>query len=249
MPVDWNQPLEGCRRFVWGSRELIVAVRPGEVRVLASGGADPFSEEHVDGEPCDEPEGMLRFGTRPGSPITLSVRAADKSVIVRPAEPLAVLGGASTVVYVSTPAWIGLRQGGPPFFEVPVHRPSNTWFGETTQQGELAYATRSRARTDLAALKLRPGRVHTRITLHNGLADPWEVVRMKVPCPHLPLFAVGEGLWTASLRIARTSDGEIDMTLENGPPNELGKASRLADPRDPGTPKLLVRALGTLRLT
>ena len=249
----WNTPVsKGPAWWQWGSRRVFVLLERDEVRVGVDGGDEPLSDVEVLGAPGEPPEETERFVLTSSMDVRWTARTADRAVVVRPASPITVLGDATAEIFVSTPLWIGLRNGGSgePFFEVPSFRPSNTWFGETPQAGELAYSTRSRARARLDQLTFLPGRAVTRVTLVNAQPTPWHVDRLKVPVNHLPLFHTERsGVWTAGVRIECKDADEVDVVVDPSTPKSVGPASRFQDPRNSATPRLVLRALGSLGLS
>lgn len=247
--MNWNQPLppESADLYRVGSRSLWVRRTGTEVLVSAAGGDDPQGMDFGQVPLEDAPGEIQRFVANAAS-IHLTPRCADLPVVVRPMLPLAVLPGAEAQIYVTTPVWLCLTVDGAanPFYETPSHRPASTWFGATPQAGELAYASRSRARSRLDLVEFRPGRAVTRIALANVQAEVWNVQRIKVPAPHLALFLGSQGLWTPSIYVRNSSEGETDMLLDQTPPKEAGPVKRVAGPRQHGTPRLSLRALSGL---
>ena len=247
--MNWNQPLtpDAATLFRVGSRRLWVRIAGSEIQVVADGGDDPTAVDFSQ-EPLEEPPGEVqRFASTMGQ-VVLVPRCADLPVIVRPMTPLTLLPGAEAQIYVTTPVWVCLAlQGAPvPFFETPTHRPVSTWFGSTPQAGEVAYASRSKARSRLDLVEFRPGRATTRLSLANTQPDVWQVQRVKIPTPHLALFVGAQGLWTPSITVRNNSEGEADMILDSKPPEDAGKVVRIAEPREHGTPRLSLRALSGL---
>ena len=70
------------------------------------------------------------------------------------------------MIYVSTPLWVRVDVHDPPQFlqEIPVIRPSDTWFGPSTREGELGYA----------------GRTHGRLNFENG-DGPIQILYLDTP--------------------------------------------------------------------
>lgn len=247
--MHWNRILKpgAGSLFDVGGASLWVRVGDNEVSVCGESSLDAMAPTLAETALAEPPAAPLRF-VHAGEPVVLSVRCADRAVVVRPATPLVLLPGATIAVYVTSPGWLTLsRQSLDPFFELPVFLPSSTWFGATPQAGELAYASRSRARSQLGQLEFRPGRITTRLTLVNDQQHAWEVERIKVPTPHLSTFVVDEHrLWTPGITVRNTGEGEVDMQVDAAPPDEAGAATLLSEARQKGTPRLLLGALGRL---
>lgn len=246
MTIEWDTTLpdRGAHLWQWGHRVLWVDATGAGVSVATVVVEEPA---HRLAEPCAEPPAEpLRFVRPQGAPLQLTVRAADRPIVARPAMPLTILGGATTPLYVSSPAWVGVGANGSPFFEVPTTQPSSTWFGATPQAGVLAYANRTRARVRFDQVEPDPGRILTRVMLINTLPDPWAIERLEVPMTHLPLFRSSAALWSAGLRIERTKEADIDVGLEQRPPSEAGTVDPLCPPRITGSHRLTLRALSVL---
>ncbi|MEX2503116.1 MAG: hypothetical protein WD336_12130, partial [Trueperaceae bacterium] len=172
----------------------------------------------------------------------------DRAVIVRPADPLTVPAGESVVLYVSTPLWLAIATHGPRhvLLEVPCYRPSDTWFGPSTREGDLAYASRTTARLDLADLPTRPHRAITPVQVTNRARDPLLIDRLRVPVEHLPLYGGARGLWTPRVRLVRGGEhnDQADVQIDDGPPPQAGRSERLAPPRRTSDAGLNLRSFG-----
>jgi hypothetical protein len=223
---------------LWAHRDGV------EMQVAVSTGQPESALDTQDGlEPLDPPS--HRFSGLSGD-VMLGARCADRPMVVRPSVPLTIVPGGSTEVFVSAPVWLTLHTGGNVVFEVPTVRPRNTWFGATPQAGELAYASRTSAVSRLADVSVSPGRAVTRLQLDNPLEDPWEVRRLKLPAPYLPLFLTDHGLWTPSLRIVGNAGDDVTVKVQDTPPDKVKVLMLLGDARQTGTPHLVRRALGGL---
>ena len=209
----------------------------GDAYVVAAERLAPVADDAPEGAPT------LRFSFAE-SPDTLHVRPrlADRPVIVRPESPLAVPPGETVTLYASTPVWMALkfevrrsrRRRAPEtdlavVAELPTARPTDTWFGPNTRVGELCYAVRTAARTEVADLPLRPHRAVTALTVVNRADTPLDVARIEVPMPFLALHVDGGGrLWTDGVRFEREPDE--DTTVEPVAFTPDG-GERLAEPR------------------
>lgn len=239
----WYQPLKVTgpdgslqEQWTWGASQL--TVRATDQTVEVEGPA-------VDGKP----PATMRYLRAPGEELELTARTADRSIVARPATQLVVLAEGTAIIYVSSPLWVGIAERGtPPFAEFPTHLPKQTWLGATPQAGQLAYASRTRARADLNNITAESGRMLTQVELVNHLDEPWAIERVEVPMPHLAIHLCegpdGKVLWTNSVRVERSGDTEVDAHVADGPPASAGPAQRLAEPRVPTTPRLNLLALG-----
>jgi hypothetical protein len=252
-PLDprwWGEvslPPGGVARWRAGPSTVHVERRASDWRVWHDRGTDAYAvvAERVRAVSDAAPEGApaLRFSFAE-TPDTLHVRPrlADRPVVVRPETPLAVPPGETVTLYASTPVWMALslevrrtRRGRAPatdlavVAELPSARPTDTWFGPNTREGELCYAVRTAARTEVADLPLRPHRAITAVTVENQAVTPLDLVRIAVPMPFLALHVDPAGrLWTDAVRFVREPD---DDTTVHAQPTSLEDGERLADPR------------------
>ncbi len=193
----------------------------------------------------------------------LRPRLADRAVVIRPEVPFRVLAGRDVDVFVSTPIWLAVLLGpGRPdagqdmagfdtgveasreLFELPVTRPSDTWFGASTVEGELAYLSRTAARLELDELPLRPGRAVTRIRVRNRTHESLTLERVLLPAPELQVFVDGGGhLWTQGIDVELADTGIADIRYVAGPPAHASESTPIGQPRRLATKRLLVRAL------
>ena len=249
-PRWWGEvtlPIGRVARWRAGPSTVHVERRSSDWRVWHDRGADAYAVVAERIRTLDEapPEGApaLRFSFAE-TPDTLHVRPrlADRPVVVRPETPLAVPPGETVTLYASTPVWMALkfevrrtRRGRAPasdlavVAELPSARPTDTWFGPNTREGELCYAVRTAARTEVADLPLRPHRAVTALTVANQATTPLDVQRIAVPMHFLALYVDPEGrLWTDGVRFVREPDE--DTTVEARPTAPEG-GERLAEPR------------------
>lgn len=143
---------------------------------------------------------------RTGEKLRVMPALADRSVVIKPVTPLYIPAGQSATLFVSTPVWAQVRVEGldSPLMDVPVIRPSDTWFGTSPAQGRLCYGTKVFGRTDLSALPLRPFRAVTPVAISNDSPDTMQVERLCMPVPSLDLFGAPDGrLWTHGLLVDR----------------------------------------------
>lgn len=66
-------------------------------------------------------------------------------------------------------------------------RPSDTWFGPTTSEGEPCYASKTVCRLRVEDVPLRPHRCLTKVTLRNRADDSLSLDRLKLPVNALAL--------------------------------------------------------------
>lgn len=209
---------------------------------------------------------------------TLQVRPAlpDRALICRrfaglagangaePADPsasatLRLLPGAHLDLFQAVPLWLQIVQAdGALLCDRPIVRPSDTFFGSTTRQGELAYATAEAAALDEGSLRGRPDLALAQIQLRNLSARDWSIQRLYLPAPSLSLYVEAHDrepdeedafcpFRTSSLVIERTDNHvRADVRVDKSPPPTLRSPLVAAEPRHRATPNLLVRALSEI---
>lgn len=157
-------------------------------------------------------------------------RLADRSVVIKPVDPIYIPAGQRGTLYISTPLWIAglVESQHEPLFEIPVIQPKDTWFGPNAQQGEICYATSVDGRTDLNLLTPRAFRAVTPIDFHNTSNHQLRFDRMNVPVTALPLFyseSTGR-LWTSQIKVYyEGSDRPARIRIENRTPPLAGEVT------------------------
>lgn len=160
---------------------------------------------------------------------------ADRPVVTRPVTPVHVLPGEEATVFVSTPLWLRIDVGEPwrRLLELAIERPSDTWFGPSTQQGELCYAVDTRCHLYRQEVAARPDRAITPVVIRNQGDDPMLVERLNLPVLYLALFEARNGnLWTQSVVMKREREkGLASVDIGRGPPPQEHNATLVAEPR------------------
>ncbi len=188
---------------------------------------------------ADEPDWKTdRYSVRrTAAQVTLAPALADRPVVSRPEHPLHVPPGESVTLYLSTALWVRVvlpdRDGW--LHEMPSHRMSDTWFGASTREGTLCYATRTAGRLQLDKLPLRLHRAVTPLHVRNRAAEALDLERVQLPAPHLSLYrAPSDTLWTNAVSMRHTTAGEgATVTIDEGPPSAVPEAERVQPPREP----------------
>lgn len=211
---------------------------------------DDWSEESITDVPEEFPN-LERFVAEDGrSSARFLPRVADRSVVARPRMPLHVLPGQTTKVYLSAPVWVELlvAGGSESLWEIPTRRLSNTWFGPSTREGEVAYALKTQARSRLEEVPQRSYRAITAVAIRNQASDVLLVDRVNLPIPYLSIYATPRGkLWTEAITLLREEGSSMAaLDVSSGAPPEAVDARRLSEPRLIATESLVVRAFSTL---
>lgn len=142
--------------------------------------------------------------------ITLWPELSPISVVFTPETPVFVTPGEHVTLYVSTPLWIRLETGDPPVLlrEIPTYRPSDTWFGPSTTEGEHCYAVTMSGRLHLDDLPTRVHRAITPIQIWNRARDILSVEQVRLPVQMLSLYRATDGmLWTQPVVLERHANG------------------------------------------
>ena len=178
---------------------------------------------------------------------------ADRPVISRPEKPLEIPAGERTTIFVASPLWLRFRMGGESGWETEVAlvRPSDTWFGPSTIEGELCYASRSFGRLDEDNLTHRPHRAASRVSILNDADTALRIERIKLPVNHLALYQSSDGdLWTDELHLRRSdsqTDGELQLQRRDWKTPRPG-ATLVSEPRETDVTHTAVKFLGSLFL-
>lgn len=187
-----------------------------------------------------QPVHVERYMFRETNPtMQLLPRLADRSVVIRPVDPIYIPAGQRGTLYISTPLWIsGYVQGQKnPLFDIPVIMPKDTWFGPDHRSGEMCYATSVDGRTELRQLRPRAFRAVTPIDFHNVSGHQLRFDRMNVPVPALPLFysESTHRLWTSQIKVIHEgSDRPARIRIENRTPPLAGEVTYVNPARTPG---------------
>lgn len=191
------------------------------------------------------------YQNTPGQ-LTVLPALADRSVVSRPFTPFTVPASENATIYVSTPLWFTLVTGSTSqtLFEIPIERPSDTWFGSSTQEGETCYASRTYGRLNLENLPVYPHRAITQVYIHNNSDIPLLIERLNLPVPYLSLFHTPEGvLWTETVTVVQTQGTSLaEFTIEKDPPPSATGAKLIVPPRKNPHKGMLIRAFNVLKL-
>ncbi len=248
-------PEDRMLRVAIGPLILVISHYPGEWRIAwrRDGELQPRTSVGIPQTISDLDADFVvqRFLTRgTDDVIRLSPMLADRPVVARPELPLTVPGGDEAKIFVSTPVWVRAELPDPSrtLLEMPVSRPSDTWFGPNTRRGVVAYASQTAARLRIDNLPPQSHRVITEVTVRNQVAGALFLERLSVPAPNLTLFADQDGgLWTAPLLAVRDSEsGPAQVELSAVPPAEASGARRVAEPREAIERNVLAKALHVL---
>ncbi|HJS74528.1 MAG TPA: hypothetical protein VJ921_09585, partial [Vicinamibacteria bacterium] len=157
--------------------------------------------------------------------------------------------GESITLYCSTPLWIRVEAGltRVKLMESAIERPSDTWVGPSTREGEICYATQTAARLERSSVPRHPHRAVTELRIRNAANDTLLLEKVNLSVPYLSIYAGRDGvLWTESVLLERSSSTTIGR-LQIGHPPEPSEVEKLTSARlrsEPGG--VLVRAFSAL---
>jgi len=182
--------------------------------------------------------------------LSLKPALADRPVVTRPHTPFYIPSGIDATIFVSTPLWVRIEVNDPPVFlqELPIVRPSDTWFGSSTLEGEICYATRTSARLRLGEVPRRPHRAITPVMVHNRAPSNLFLERLSIPVPYLGLYTDAQGLlWTEPLSLVRQAETErAGVRVGEVPQSQAERPVRLVEPRQKPETGMLVRAFSSI---
>jgi hypothetical protein len=183
-------------------------------------------------------------------PLQVLPALADRPVVTRPLIPFHLHSGQETLLYVGTSIWLQIYafETGPLLLDLPVQRPSDTWFGPSTREGELCYAARTRAISNLQDLPSRTIRATTPVRIKNNGQTSLLLERLLLPIPQLSVFATYDNrLWTEELSIHCDQEmRSAHLRIGKGAPAIAGTTEQLSPPRVLAERNVLTRALGTI---
>ena len=240
-----------CRHWRIGPFSMWLTRLAREYRLVTLRRDDPDARDLVAGEPWNDPapeEGVVtRFGLPTGNTdLEILPRSADRAFIFKSSNPFIVPAGSSVSAFLSSPVWMSLHLRDPErlLHEEPTFRPSDTWFGPSTLEGELCYAARTSVRYTLANVPRRPYRALTVVKIINHAPSALPLARLRLPLPQLSLFADEDGrLWTEAVTLDRRHDGDFaEIQLGRNAPEEAGACMRVCKPRAPLGRHSLIRS-------
>ncbi|TYK64244.1 hypothetical protein [Colwellia echini] len=175
---------------------------------------------------------------------------ADRTFIARPSSPLTILAGEKTQLFISTPLWFYAETfpGAKPLVDLPFWRPSDSWFGRSTIDGQLCYAKYTTAKTDIDELDLHPHRATTSIMLINNHNKALTINRINVPVNYLHLYSDSKNqLWTSRLTIEVKDDSaDVELIIEKKFPSDFDALTFISKPRVLSEHGKLIRRISNL---
>jgi len=189
-------------------------------------------------ETLPEPSKLERYlFANTDATLTLLPRLADRSMVVKPINPIFIPAGQQGQLYVSTPLWLTAvaHDQDEPLFDLPIIRPNDTWFGPDTLKGEICYATPVFGRTELAHLPVSGLWAVTPIHFRNRSSRQLQLDRMNLPVDALPLFQSLENgqLWTSEIEVIQESHlRPPKVRIHQHTPQPAGRVRFINPPRN-----------------
>lgn len=240
-------------RWQVGPLELFARADAGEWLFAWRNGDDPVDGTLATEVPCTaEPDrdhyNHARYVVAfEEAALGLSPRQSDRAFVVRPELPLHLPAGEEATLYVSIPVWVSLSLPGlrhSDLFEIPSFRSTDTWFGQSTLEGELCYGSRTYARPDLSAIGDEPHRAIVPLRISNAGVDSLPIEQLRVPMPALSLYqGADERLWTDTVSLVRKegrTSAELRVVAESRA--ETARRTCIRPPRTPVEAGTVVRA-------
>ncbi|MEJ2417634.1 MAG: hypothetical protein P8Y45_12035 [Exilibacterium sp.] len=205
--------------------------------------------EYSYGEPARE-NGWIQFGELNTSrlimnaddcTLKLTPKLANRPIVVRPLTTVEIPAGKRATLYISTILWLEIIVNDTPLLELPAVRLSDTWFGPNTREGELCYASNTRARLNPKLLETAPYKALTPVEINNRGSKKLSLERLKVPVPALSLLENEGDYWTSGLQASiETELNSAKIKIDYHPP---ASTTPIAAPRQPPEKGVLHRAL------
>lgn len=257
MPWWGDFSINNNQRMCWqlGERAIVIERLAGEWQIWNVETKEENNEKLSHGDWTSDSDLDNAFLSRhlqqhTSEQINILPALADRPVVARPSSPLRVLPGEHIRLYVSVPLWfqVSTLPSKATLLDIPFWRPSDSWFGPSTREGEICYAKYTDARLQLDALIQRPHRAITPISVTNKHKDALVIERLSVPVPLLALYSdADEKLWTEPVMVTRGADDDkAELDLSKASPPEAKDAIKVNEPRVIAEQGTLVRSISSL---
>ncbi|GHG76818.1 hypothetical protein GCM10010919_31970 [Alishewanella longhuensis] len=176
----------------------------------------------------------------------LTPKLLERPVVIKTRQPVSIPAGEQNVFYISSPVCIqvSLEQPQTILLEISIQRLSDTWFGASTEHGQLCYADKTHARQSLAEIPARPHRAVTAVTIENRSDKMLTIDKISIPLPYLAIYGRNDGsLWTDPITLQHEGDSSLTrFKISKELPAGLSSADLLTAPRELPDKNNLVRA-------
>lgn len=175
---------------------------------------------------------------------------ADRTMIARPASPLTILAGEKIQLFISSPIWFCAETwpSGKCLVDLPFWRPSDSWFGSSTIDGQLCYAKYTSAKTELDELDFHPHRATTAITVFNRHSKALTINRINVPVNFLSLYSDNKNqLWTSRISIKIEGESaDVELVIDKHFSSEFEPHLLVSCPRISSEHGKIIRRISNL---
>ncbi len=167
-----------------------------------------------------EPEQQHRFVSE-ATELFLRPRLADRPLVFRANEPVVLGPGNSFTTYVRSAVWLTVWLEDICYLETPTIRPSDTWFGPPTSDGELCYAARTGLRLGLEEPNAPKNFAVTPLEVVNEAHESLTIAQLKIPAPELSTYIDDDSnLWTTSIVLKAKSEEFAEISAKSGAPRK-----------------------------
>lgn len=184
------------------------------------------------------------------APVRLRPELPDRSVVVRPEQPLRLSAGSQIRVFVAIPIHVSILVGPSKpitLTTLPTRILSNTWFGEPAS-GELCYALISPAVKNVDGLAAGVHEALCPVTILNRSAGELDFQRFCIQVEHLGIYRGVSRLWTNSMQVEyRGEPGVGQVTISNKVPDFEKVEEKLCDARRPARKTLMTKSFHLLK--
>jgi hypothetical protein len=161
------------------------------------------------------------------SHIRLSPCMPDRSLVVRPTQPLNLPPDSNVQFYFSIPLWVKVEIGEPKrmieITRTETQTLSNTWFGDPAA-GLFCYANKDFIRRDIPSEEERRDCVICPFRISNNAGHALNVDRICVHVKYLSIYETEAGLWSNEVTANFRGDGkETVVSHARSTPSVAGK--------------------------
>lgn len=184
-------------------------------------------------KPSSEETGQARFFHNAAEAhFDLGLTLADRPIVARPETSIFVPPGQHATLYVSSGLWLQPKLNGHVLMDMPVYRPSDTWFGENTRIGEMCYFSRTRARTEATDSVIAPHKAVTPITVINRGTESVKIEHIRVPVINLGLYTNESGEFVTNSLSMILHENSKETSMEITPiERQKGEFQLISTPR------------------
>jgi len=173
-----------------------------------------------------------------------------RPIVSSPVSPFKVPPKQSITIFISLPVWVRFEVGHPPvtLIETWTQKLSDTWFGPSSQQGELCYANKTSCCLRLDDIDFKTNRAITPVTIHNQSQETIHLKKISMPVTNLSIFTnEKKQLWTSPVKVEMLkSDETVNVKIEEKFPSFAGKSIILEKPRKDLQEGAMTRAISAI---